>query len=698
LLVCFAAALFVSAFLLFLVQPMVAKMVLPLLGGAPAVWATCMLFFQAALVAGYAYAHLTPNRLGSRRHLLLHLWILALPLLVLPIGVRDWEFPADRDPVLWLLALLTMAAGLPFFVVATSAPLLQRWFADTGHRHARDPYFLYAASNLGSMLALLAYPVLIEPHFRLAEQSLLWSEGYLLFLVLTACCAWLLVHSHPHTVPIARPAEDPSTVRPSWFTRLRWLALAFVPSSLLLGVTTYISTDVAAIPLLWIVPLALYLLTFILAFSRLDHWLQPMMVPLLAGAILVLIRLPSLDPQPGWATIIPIHLGAFFVAGMVCHGELARTRPDSRYLTEFYLWIALGGVIGGVFNALIAPLIFDRIFEYPLVIVLACLLCPGFRRQASCGTEGQPGPFRRGIKAGWLITCILFGGICGWFLVRQYEYSDSDLLIHQNRNFFGVRRVSEDRHHQFHYLTHGTTLHGLQNMQPDKRVQPLSYYHLDSPIGQVFEAFEGPSSKTTVAVVGLGSGTLAAYADAGEHWDFYEIDRAVERIASDPRYFTYLQDAHERGAAVQVILGDARQRLNDAGDSQYGLIIMDAFSSDAIPVHLLTREALHLYLKKLKRDGIVAFHISNKYLTLEPVLAKLASEAGLVCFSQDQDDLSQTEDKAGKYTSQWVLVARADEDLGKIVEDARWHRSVVPSDMKAWTDDYSNLLSVFVWK
>ncbi len=372
LLIVYATTIFLTASLLFVVQPMFARMVLPLLGGSPAVWNTCLVFYQAALLAGYLYSHATTSWLGVRRQAALHVGLVLLPLLLLPIGIPSgWTPPAAASPIPWLLALLAVAVGLPFFVVSTTSPLLQKWFAGTGHPSAGDPYFLYAASNLGSMLGLLGYPVLLEPRLRLAEQSRLWSGGYLLLLVFTLACAVLLWRS-----PVPALA-DPSRERLTGLAarrRLRWVLLALVPSSLMLSVTTFISADVEAIPLLWVIPLAIYLLTFVLVFARRPLVPHALVVRVLPIALLALVVVLVKRANQPLLLIMGLHLGAFFVAAMVCHGELARDRPPPAHLTEFYLWLSVGGVLGGVFNALVAPLVFDSVAEYPLTVVLACLL------------------------------------------------------------------------------------------------------------------------------------------------------------------------------------------------------------------------------------------------------------------------------------------------------------------------------------
>lgn len=958
----FALTLFLSATLLFLVQPMIAKMILPKFGGTPAVWNTCMVFFQAALLAGYGYAHAVPAWLGIRRQVLVHVGLLVLPFVVLPIAVSEnYAPPSEAYPIPYVLALLLLTVGLPFFVVSTSAPLLQKWFANTGHPAAGDPYFLYAASNLGSMVALIGYPALVEPYLRLQSQGWLWTAGYAVLLAATAICAWLVYKTAPATLLAEAPATETSptngsapsseaanesdqplphedtgavrskkrkakrkqfadataktsrnavtikdrtaaTSRTDGFVeedrldevtpgrRLYWVALAFVPSSLMLGVTTYLTTDIAAIPLLWVIPLALYLCSFILVFSQSPRrvemallgslielapagqrpkWREAIaggvghkaLILLMPVAILLLIFMILSKVQPAKiTTVFELHLATLFLVAMVCHGELARDRPAARYLTEFYLWMSLGGVLGGMFNALLAPLVFTQISEYRLALVLACLVLPTlgapekgrWTRIMDIGlpavlgmlavglvvkrwidalgnlskTEGEKYTFWTPVKSfldqlrplpdwesGWylwlgllglaaavayivftrkerldriidvetalalgvlsaaimirppesavewyykalerlpeklgqmlvvsderLMAIITFGLpalFCYIFVERPVRFAlcvgafllagtvDADLktntVLHRERSFFGAINVKVARTYDQifnprlmcdHTLTHGTTLHGEQHFYSDtevfsafalglgscnpletasvdlvgqhmldRRREALTYYHRRGPIGQVIDELER-RGKPAIAVVGLGTGTLASYGQPGQTFTYYEIDPAVRRIAYNRDWFTYLGDALDRGVNLKVDMGDARLRLGRSQDPPYGLIAVDAFSSDAIPVHLITREALQLYMNKLADDGIVAFHISNRHLNLEPVLVNLAREDGLQVLelSDRKDDL------LGKSASTWVFLARHMSAFGELAAKiSRW-----PTDpYRRWKD------------
>ncbi len=760
----FTAALFVSAFLLFLVQPLQARMVLPMLGGSPAVWNTCMVFFQAVLLLGYSYAHLLPAVLGTRRHALLHLAILATPALVLPIALpTNWVPPLGTTPVFWLLGLLVVTVGLPFFCVSTSAPLLQRWFTTTGHPAAHDPYFLYAASNLGSILALVCYPALLEPLFALADQSRLWAFGYALFFALTLGCAvtlWLAPRSPSPPTDVPLPEAANPTVRPiTWPRRLRWLVLAFVPSSFMLSVSTYLTTDVAPIPLLWVLPLAVYLLTFVLVFARkpliptavLGRWM-----PLVVVVVLVLLLSEATDtrvPGPSVLLLLGLHLLALFWIGMSCHGELARDRPPAGQLTEFYLLLSAGGVLGGMFNALIAPALFPTLLEYPIVLVAACLLRPAPPATTPAPEPPAPAPKKRknkpeprpvaatnlplvlDVALPVLLGCLTVGlvllfqsrglppgplSVAAMFavpLVGCYVFKDRPLRFglgvaaillasalyngvrgkadYTARSFFGVHRVTEDPDGPFSDLYQGNTLHGRQSRERGHMREPLTYYHRTSPIGQVFAAVEGDSGYRRVGVVGLGCGTLSCYAERGQQWDFYEIDPVVIDIATKSGLFTYFEECDRAtGRTPVVVLGDARLTL-DASAAKYDVLVIDAFSSDSIPLHLLTRQALRIYLSHLSEDGVLAFHVSNRYLDLEPVLGDLTGDADqpLVCFGQTHR-VDDKEIAAGYIASSWVIVARRENVFAKLNKEV-WHRVERRPGVRVWTDDYTNLLGAW---
>ncbi len=727
---------------------MFAKMILPMLGGAPSVWNTCVVFYQALLLAGYIYAHMITRWLGVRSQTIFHVGVLLLVFITLPISAaKGWTPPVSSNPSLWLFLLLMVSVGLPFFTISATAPLLQKWFTSTTHPSAKDPYFLYSASNLGSMIGLLGYPLIIEAYLPLPSQAKAWSLFYLFLAGMISGCAVMAFRSSrtktegldSKTIAGSKStfsvAHCPAGLEAS--QRIRWVLLAFVPSSLLLGVTNYITTDIAQVPLLWIIPLALYLITFILVFAPkpvISHNLMVRVQPFLLIPLGILFYW-GFTKIVAWP-FIPFHLLAFFVTAMVCHGEIAYSRPSTQYLTEFYLWISVGGVLGGLFNTLLAPLAFNTLAEYPLGIVLACLLRPLLNSDKSKPYErwldiGLPlatailfGMSKLGLKLFHpledtyatlqliviiLISCLM-GTLCYSYRSRPIRFGlgvgaiilvgflwtgERDRVLYRERNFFGIHKVLyDDSGGGFHLLFHGTTLHGAQSLNPARRSEPLMYYHRTGPLGQLFSLFPKNPSNMRIAGIGLGVGTVACYATPGQQWTFYEIDPAVERIARDPRYFTFLNNCP--GKAV-VVLGDARLSLEKAPGLYYDLIVLDAFSSDAIPIHLITREAIKLYLTKLADDGILAFHISNRYLNLRAVLANLARDANLICFVRDDMELSEAEKKAKKAPSTWLVMARPTFDLAKLTNDGRWKSLPGIAKARLWTDDFSNILTVFIW-
>lgn len=726
-LVLFTVASFVGAGLLFLVQPMAAKMVLPALGGTPAVWNTAMLFFQAMLLAGYGYAHLTTMRLGPRRQALVHAPVLFLPLLVLPfVGPSATPDALFGSMELAVLVLFFAMVGLPFFVVATASPLLQRWLADTDHPAGRDPYFLYAAGNAGSLLALLSYPFVVERVLDTSRQAWLWTGGYALFAALGLACVVVVRRSRRAPAPPAvgerGPAAATAAARPVWRARLGWIACAFIPSSLLLGVTTYLSTDIAAAPLLWVVPLALYLLTYIVAFAG---WapltLLGRVVPVLVVALLASILLRVQEPV---VPIVVLHLGALLAVGLLAHGRVAAARPAPARLTEFYFMLSLGGVLGGVFNALVAPVAFTSLVEYPLVLVLALALgpqvAPAARRLLGVlsprvlppvagflavllglllvATRAEVGPL--GLAAVVLLAGAVAGALfsaaervprvtlAGGLAVLVVVLSSPGAALVAERTFFGVHRVSLDD--ERHVLSHGTTVHGMESFAAGLAGEPLSYYSRGGPFGDVAAATVAGGADARVAVVGLGTGALAAYGEAGQRYDFYEIDPVVAELARDPELFTYLSRTR---ADATVVLGDGRLALADA-EGDYDLIVLDAFSSDAIPVHLLTREAVELYLDKLAPGGALVFHISNRFLDLEPVLAATARELGLVSLVGTHRVAEGDADHGYATSSQWLVMSSYGADLLALEDTPRWAAAQTTPHVAGWTDAYSNIVSV----
>jgi hypothetical protein len=711
----FAGVLFLNALLLFWVQPLFAKMVLPLLGGSPSVWTTCMLFFQAALLAGYAYSHVGLQRLGVRRQAIVHAVIVWLPMLALPFTASGEGASAAQHPLSWLLWTLSTRIGLPFVVLASTAPLAQRWFS-IARGGVSDPYWLYAASNAGSLVSLIAFPTVLEPLIPLGQQTAIWKISYAIVAALLTWCAVAVIRRGDADAATASSTATVDGERPTIRRRMRWLALAFAPSSLMLGVTTYLSTDVAAVPLLWVLPLSCYLLTFIVAFgwnpSATSNFARRLLAPSLLPLLLILI---TALPTPLWVTI-PLHVIAFSVLSLLCHSELAGDRPGVRHLTEFYLWLAAGGALGGAFNTIIAPRIFTSVAEYPIAIALACAL--GVSLDHLRELVRDPRRLSRpalavGIAAALLLaermtlvtrsTMVMSLGVS--ILISSRTARDSarfaiavigllaalmigdaflpaggGTVLHAERTFFGVYRVRTDRSAHLISLVHGNTTHGRQVIgQTDP--EPLTYYSRPSPIGQVFAA--RGSRARSVGVIGLGAGTLAAYVQPGSSWVFYEIDGAVERIARDTRFFHYLERC---GGQCEVVVGDARLSLKGR-DAVHDVLVLDAFSSDAIPMHLLTSEALQIYESRLAADGLLVFHISNRHILLRPTIARLARDRRLIAFAR----FDPTVDTARGYeASDWVVMGKSETALEPFVHDHRWIR-LDTDGRPAWSDDFSNI-------
>lgn len=721
----FATTLFLSAALLFAVEPMFARMVLPRLGGSPAVWNTAMVFYQSALLAGYGYAHALAR--GGRGVRVVHLALMGLGLLLLPLRLAPQLVPGSTPPVPWLLGVMAITVGLPFLLVSTTGPLVQRWFGHTGHAHARDPYFLYGASNAGSLIGLFAYPFLLEPRWSLTDQSRLWAAGYVLLLALVGACAALSWRGAPGPGG-SSPAPAPVEPAPGARRRLRWVLLAFAPSSLMLGVTTHLSMDLMSMPLLWVVPLGIYLVTFIVAFGRRRPLPQVLLTRLLATLLLAAMIVTLAHATQPLALVMGLHLAILLVAGLLCHGLLAADRPGVAHLTEFYLWLAAGGALGGVFNALLAPLLFRSVTEYPIALVLALALAPAWQAR---GTAPADVPWRRDVLIAAMFAGVavaaLFGArlaghawtrpefvlftallclplyalrtrplrmalaVAGILLLAPLA-ADSDHVrsVWSVRSFFGIHRVQNvgTAHGTLRRLVHGTTVHGLQWTDAGRRAEPLSYYHRRGPAGAIFTRL-APGARS-IAVAGLGTGALSAYATPGQRWTYFEIDPAVGRIASDTTLFTYLAAS---AAPAEIRLGDGRLLLA-ADTTRYDLLVLDAYSSDAIPVHLLTREAFALYLERLTADGVLALHLSNRYFELEPLVARLAADAGMVVRIR-RDPTAGDEDRAlGRAASTWAVAARDEARLAALAGEPGWRPARAGAGAPLWTDDFSSLVSV----
>ncbi|GDX98104.1 hypothetical protein LBMAG48_05080 [Phycisphaerae bacterium] len=728
-------AIMIAAALLFCVQPLAARLVLPELGGAPAVWATSMVFFQALLLAAYGYAHwLGGLRRGAQW--VVHACVLLAGLTVLPVVLpKVWAVPTSSTPVWWLLGTLAMCVGPSFFAMAATSPLVQRWFAESGHARARDPYFLSVASNFGSCVGLLAYPLVMEPMLGLREQGRVWAVGYCVATVVIVVSGVVTMRGGRLAREEAREevrGEVPAAAqgKSSWRDVAWWLVLAFVPSSLLIGVTTHISTDIAAVPLLWVLPLLLYLVTFMLAFSPRVRVSSGVLGRVLVVLALVVMFVLVPKAEGSLALMLPLHVGAFFVAAWMCHAILAARRPAASELTKFYLVMSVGGVLGGVFNALLAPAIFSQVVEYPLVLGLAVLLRPvdvtmdAKRRWVlGCGAAMVvvAAAFVLGKNVGVIdvparVMIALMGGVpvilCAGVLVyRRGEIAGLALAaglavspfvlrgsnsVYRERTFFGVHEVLAIGN--AHTLFHGTTAHGKQVRESDvTRRVATTYYHASGPAGDVFAMMRQRGDDDDVAMIGMGAGTLAAYGRSGQRMTFYEIDPAVARIASDERLFSFLKDS---AADVRVVLGDGRVAFAREARAGVDLLVLDAFSSDAIPVHLLTREAFDLYLSRLADDGVILVHISNRYFDLAPELAAVARDVGLVCYMRMDPLVSDQQRSEGKQESTWVVLARKREQLGMLGRFSMWdevgakYGGRVPK--RAWTDDYASVLRALV--
>jgi hypothetical protein len=829
----FTLATFLSALLLFSIQPMFAKMVLPVLGGAPSVWAVAMCFFQAALLVGYCYAHLLITKLPARTSGLVHLAVCLLAFVALPIRIPDiMGEPPAGEPYMWQLGLFAVAVGLPFVAVAANAPLFQAWFAKTGHVQGKDPYFLYAASNLGSLIALLGYPFLLEPLYGVRALSVMWAMGYALLVLAIAAVFWLLRRSLSKSpagattldARIDAYIDDPA---PSLSQRLKWIGLAMIPSALLTAFTTHVTTDVASAPLLWVLPLALYLLTFVLVFRERALVFLPLAAILAAGvfgslalsgkalgtdislpmaaviatasvaafgavykalnvsgmrwllmvqlvAVVLSLLILSQTRNESWFVTAPIGTLAFFVSSLVAHRTLYEARPAAKYLTGFYLYMSLGGALGGLAAALIAPKLFNEVFEYPLLLALAMACRPG----ALDMLKAAPGrlSWKQDWPAMWLIvaTAILAYFWVPFLLERMPSYSAvwtdpgsietraalwftwplmqikkaiaaslnygaasivaglMALLVFFNwrhtprqmvaalmmvlgitwlpssvrkgdaqRSYFGVYRVTLSTDGQWNTLVHGTTLHGAQRVRDEQGntvadITPATYYHPASPMAKSVEVarelITEQKRKGRYGVIGLGTGSLACMAADNEDWRFFEIDPVIIDISVKSESFTFVENCQPK---ADIVIGDARLTMNKEKDASYDLIIVDAFSSDAVPVHLMTAEALAMYVSKLTPTGAVLLHISNRYLDLDSVLGATAPLVPGLFGTIVSDDASD-----GSYAQSTSTVALFSRDAAALdrFKPIGTATDLDANGLRGWTDDYSDILGPFMSK
>lgn len=748
----FTSAILASAFLLFLVQPMAAKIILPKLGGAPSVWIGSMLFFQAALLAGYGYTHLLTSRLRVHVQVLIHGILLAVAGWTLP-PPTDLQPPATGDdPVLWLLRTLAITVGLPFLVVATTSPLVQRWFSYTSHKDAKDPYFLYGVGNVGNILGLLAYPLLLEPLAGLRTQTHVWSIGFAVMMAFVIGAGVVAIRSAKaagtdQSQPKTSRVETKSAI--TWRTRAWWVLLAFAPSSLLLGVTLHITTDIGTLPLLWAIPLVLYLLSFVVAFSsRVRATSSTLAKIAIAALVAVAASMLWASESHPWLNI-SLHCGVFFVCAWLCHKLLSDARPATSGLTEFYLWLSVGGVLGGLVNSLIAPRVFNSVLEYPLVLglvaIIAALVIP--RRGAGVTNNDKPTMAARAARnkslaRTWLIAIVLASAMLVALVyldaylnshAKQYSPQTSAAIrvcaplaalvalasmlglrraaptlaiilistqllqgraqsLHRERTFFGVHDVIQTPNGAWHELRHGTTSHGLQKWLPEQdRVLPRGYYDPRGPAGDVFRAMANAGKLKNVGIMGMGAAGLAAYGVPGSTFAFYEIDPAVIAIAGEPKYFTFV---HQSRATVGYIEGDGRMKIAESPEASFDLIVLDVFSSDSIPTHLVTLEAIRdVYVPRLKPGGVQLLHISNRFFDLSSPLARIAQESGLKAIMRADNDIpaEQLFTDARK-PSTWMAMARDEADFSGIDRLPGWVPVPQAPDQRLWTDDYTNLL------
>jgi SAM-dependent methyltransferase len=668
-----SATIFLSAFLLFLVQPIIAKLILPQFGGGVAVWATCLVFFQLTLLLGYAYAHLVVRRDASGRLRHLHIGLLLASLLLLPIIPDDaWALPSAASPSTQIVWLLLATIGLPFALLATTSPLLQAWLART--RTRRDPYRLFVVSNAASLFALVSYPWLIEPWLGTATQARVWSALYALYVALAIAVAVTRRarrREDPHAAGAATPALRPVGIRRA----LGWMALAALASYELVAVTNHLTQNVPSMPMMWVLPLGAYLLTFTLCFDG-DRWYRP--APFRAAALLSVLAmcwlLYDLDSMHRIALQAGVFVSGLFVVCMFCHGELARSRPPPLQLTQFYLCVAAGGALGGAAVGLAAPALLPGYFEVEigLVLVTLAVLWRSLQRNLA-----------------WIVAAVS-ATLCAAATAAWRIDSATEDVVSMSRNFYGVVRVREEGEPQQpeRTLVHGSILHGQQYLSHEARRRPTSYYVESSGIGRLLRAMH--DRPRDVGVVGLGTGTIAAYGRPGDRYHFFEIDPAVVAVAQ--RWFTFLSDSP---AAVKLHVGDGRLLLQQGVAPPLDVLAVDAFSGDSIPVHLLTREAVELYLQRVKPGGVIALHVSNRYLDLRPVVSRIAADIGLETAYVD-DEIS-AHDGPGKASSHWILLAR-DRTLldSEAIREAA--RELPPARRKAWTDDYSNIAQVLALK
>jgi hypothetical protein len=681
----FALTTFVSAFLLFQVQPLLSKRLLPWFGGSPAVWTTCVLFFQTVLFAGYAYAHASEHWLGRRVQTALHIVLLALAFLLLPILPGDNWKPADGSrPISDILMILGSTVGLAYFLLSSTGPLVSAWYSRV--LPDRSPYRLYALSNFGSLLALLSYPFVFEPAFEITEQADYWAWGFRVFAVLSATSAVIALLNagkapQTHVAAAAANSADADSQGRHW--RPAWIALPAFASLSFLATTNFVCQDVAVVPFLWVAPLSLYLLSFIICFDH-ERWYRRR---LFAGMFLLLVAVGPLlyvvDPNYVYVYELVLFFAGMFCVCMICHGELVRLRPPPRHLTSFYLSIAAGGAIGGVLVSVVAPAVFDTFYEWPLAVIGAVVLACG----VLLPNRARQWVYERRLVAWAILAIALLVAIAA---MRDFVVGDQE-LVWQARNFYGVVTVTETRDEpseRIRLLRHGRITHGIQFSDDERRRLPVSYFTPPSGVGQTLSMYTSRDD-VRVGITGLGIGTIAAYARPGHTYRFYEINPQIIHLARE--HFTYLAECQGK---VEIVEGDARLSLEREEPQKFDVLILDAFSGDAVPTHLLTTEAFEIYNRHILPDGALLVHVSNRYLDLRGIVRRLAEEHGydlvLVDQGEYEDELLGPE---GVYSTDWMVLSKNRELLSAIDENART-LSAEEFPAALWTDAHTDLFRI----
>lgn len=731
-----AFTIFLSAFLLFSVQPFFAKMVLPRLGGTPAVWSVAMVFFQTVLLAGYGYAHVLSRYFRLPTAVMIHICVLGIALFALPMSLPEgWRRPPADGEAFWLIGLFTVSVGLPFFAVSANGPLLQAWFARSGHAHAKDPYFLYGASNIGSFASLILYIILIEPLFDLGQQSILWTGGFVLLAMSIAACgilSWRLSGAtNKESVDAINKTAVAHVIPVTWSQRITWVSLAFVPSALLVAVTAHISTDIAAAPFLWIVPLALFLLTFVIVFAQ-NPVIKPQWVErVLPFVLIATIYFTSNSGILPMLVNLPLHIGAFFLVAMHCHGLMAAKRPASQHLTEFYFAMSIGGVLGGIFSSLLAMHLFSWTAEYPLLLLVAIATLRrfhggslrrmmGFTLIAGAALVAMFGLvhfatggmlYGDGGSLGLINLLLIGAAIYGLFRIPAIVPAlcivvFANTFIKTNyyhstftdRSFFGVVRVLDMKEQGVRNFLHGTTLHGamrLKDVGSPNPPLPLTYYTADGGLnGTIIAARENAGGfLANTGMIGVGAGSLSCQMKPGEGQELVEIDPLVMQVAQDPKYFRFLSDC-AKDAKVQI--GDGRLVLEDTKPNHFDHLIIDAYSSDSVPVHMMTVEAINMFMSRVKEGGMLVMHLSNRHLDLRSVVAANAEQLGLKAVTGTFVPKNDAETLNMATKSFVAVLVRDEKDFGALLKDDRW-KPAQSNGMTPWTDGYSNILQA-MWR